>query len=328
MKTRRIAATLLAGLAALAGFDARAGGDAPAAAGEYLSVAQLRAKWGDPAGRIARIGGIEVYYKDEGQGPAILMVHGSQSTTRTWDHVAAPLVARGYRVIRYDVPPQGLSGPVSDEAAGRLRPVDIAEGLLAQLGVSKITFVGVSSGGTLGIFLAAKRPDLVERLVLSNNPADTVSTAHQVYPPALAEAQRAAKAAGGFRSQAYWDAFLDYYAGVPSRFDRGIREQYYDVNRRVAEPNYYALAAVVADQPKAKAAMAAVRAPVLLLWGAQDALLLPPAADALASYLTQAQVSKLMLPDVGHYPPLEVPARYAQVVAAWIEAVTPSGSTP
>ncbi len=328
MEIRCFAATLLLAAAALAGVEARAGNGAPAPADGYLTVEQLRAKWGDPAGRIALIGGVEVYYKDEGQGPAILMVHGSQSTLKTWDHVAVPLVARGYRVIRYDVPPQGLSGPVSEEAARQLRPVDIAEGLLAQLGVSKITFVGVSSGGTLGIFLAAKRPDLVERLVLSNNPADTVSTAHQVYPPAFAEAQRAAKAAGGFRSQAYWDAFLDYYAGVPARFDRGIREQYYDVNRRVAEPNYYALAAVVADQPKAKAAMAAVRAPVLLLWGAKDALLLPPAADALASYLTQAPVSKLMLPDVGHYPPLEVPARYAQVVAAWIEAVTPSGSAP
>jgi pimeloyl-ACP methyl ester carboxylesterase len=330
--TRRLVESLLVAVAALAGMDPAAGAErapAPAPApADYLTLEQLRGKWGDPAGRIALIGGVEVYYKDEGRGPAILMVHGSQSTLKTWDHVAAPLVARGYRVIRYDVPPQGLSGPVSEEAARRLQPVDIAEGLLAQLGVSRITFVGVSSGGTLGIFLAAKRPELVERLVLSNNPADTVSTAHQVYPPAFAEAQRRAKQAGGFRSQAFWDAFLDYYAGVPSRFDRGIREQYYDVNRRVTEPNYYALAAVVADQPKAKAAMAAVRAPVLLLWGARDALLLPPAADALASYLTQAQVSKIMLPDVGHYPPLEVPTRYAQVVAAWIEAATPGGGTP
>jgi pimeloyl-ACP methyl ester carboxylesterase len=30
-----------------------------------------------------------------------------------------------------------------------------------------------------------------------------------------------------------------------------------------------------------------------------------------------------MLPDVGHYPPLEVPARFADIVANYIEAVTP-----
>jgi pimeloyl-ACP methyl ester carboxylesterase len=291
--------------------------------GDYLSVEALRAKYGDRAGRIMEIGGVEVYYKDEGKGPAILMVHGSQSTLKTWDGVAPRLIERGYRVIRYDIPPQGLSGPVSVAAAARLQPVDIAEGLLARLGVDRVTYAGVSSGGTLGVFLAAKRPDLVERLVLSNSPADTVSNSHQVYPPSFAEAQRQAREAGGFRSQFFWDQFLDYYAGDPSRFDRDIREQYYDINRRQPEPNFYALTAVVADQPRAKAAMAAVRAPTLLVWGARDALLLPAAADALASYLTGTQVSTLMLPDVGHYPPLEVPARFADIVANYIEAVTP-----
>ena len=76
-----------------------------------LTLEALRAKYGDTHGRIAVIKGIEVYYKDEGRGPVILMVHGSQSTLKTWDHVA-PLLTRHYRVIRFDIPPQGLSGRV------------------------------------------------------------------------------------------------------------------------------------------------------------------------------------------------------------------------
>ncbi len=211
---------------------------------------------------------------------------------------------------------------VSTSSAAFRRP-EVIPDMIRELGVDRITYAGVSSGGTLGVFLAAKRPDLVERLVLSNSPADTVSNSHQVYPPRFAEAQRQAREAGGFRSQFFWDQFLDYYAGDPSRFDRDIREQYYDINRRQPEPHFYALTAVVADQPRAKAAMAAVRAPTLLVWGARDALLVPAAADALASYLTGTQVSTLMLPDVGHYPPLETPARFAQLVLAFVEAATP-----
>ena len=108
----------------------------PATAGENITVEQLRAKYGDRAGHIAVIGGVEVYYKDEGKGPAILMVHGSQSTLKTWDYVAAKLTKR-YRVIRYDIPPQGLSGHVSDEAEKAMQPTDVAEGLLKILGVDK-----------------------------------------------------------------------------------------------------------------------------------------------------------------------------------------------
>ena len=55
-----------------------------AAEGEPLTLQELRAKYADPAGKIALVGGVEVYYKDEGAGPAILMVHGSQSTLKTW----------------------------------------------------------------------------------------------------------------------------------------------------------------------------------------------------------------------------------------------------
>ena len=292
-----------------------------AAAKPYLTVEQLRGKWGDRRGRIAVIGGVEVYYKDEGRGPAILMVHGSQSTLKTWDKVAPVLTSR-YRVIRYDIPPQGLSGTVTDEQAARLVPVDIAEGLLAKLGVKRVTVVGVSSGGTLGVFLAAKRPDMVERLIVSNMPSDPVSSGHMTISPDFLEAQREAKETG-FQNQRFWNAFLDYFAGDPKRLDAGIREQYYDVNRRVPEKHYLALVAQVANQEKAIAAMNSVTAPTLLIWGARDALLVPASADRLASRLTQAQVSKVMLPDVGHYPPLEAPERFGKLIAAYIEAATP-----
>lgn len=320
------AASLLLGTAAA--FAATPPGNSAAATTSvvkpYLTVQQLRAKYGDRRGHIATVAGVEVYYKDEGKGPAILMVHGSQSTLKTWDKIA-PILARRYRVIRYDIPAQGLSGSVPDEVAAQHLPTDIAEGLLAQLGVSKITFVGVSSGGTLGMFLAAKRPDLVERLILSNTPADPVTTGHMTYTADFADAQREAKETG-FQSQHFWNAFLDFFSGDPRRLDAGIREQYYDVNRRAPEKNYLAFVARVADHEKALATMNAVTAPTLLVWGARDPLLIPSSADALAGYLAHAQISKIMLPDVGHYPPLEVPQRFAQIVAAYIEDATPLAS--
>lgn len=291
------------------------------AAGPTLSLDELRDKYREPAARIATIEGVDVYYADEGAGPAILMVHGSVSTLKTFDAVAARLVGR-YRVIRYDVPPQGLSGPVSDEAAARLQPADVAEKLLERLGVASVTAVGVSSGGTLCEFLAARRPDLVRLLVLSNTPSDPVDASHLKQPDDFVAAQREAKETH-FQSQRFWDLFLAYFAGEPARMTPDIRAQYYDFNRRAPERNALSLVAQVADHAKAVVAMARITAPTLLVWGARDPLLTPDAADALQAYLTHARVSKVMMDDVGHYPPLEAPERFADIVAAFIEGAAP-----
>ncbi len=293
----------------------------PPANGPWLSLAQLRAKYGDPSAKIARIGGVDVYYKDEGRGPAILLLHGSVSSLKTYDGLAAQLVDR-YRVIRFDVPPQGLSGPVPDAALAALKPTDIPEQLLAQLGVTRVTVVGVSSGGTLGVQLAAKRPDLVQRLILSNAPAEQVRIAGQTLAPPLQKAVDDFKRRG-YMSRDYWDAFLDFYAGDPARYGPKFREQIYDMNRRAPRPNVVGLVAVVEDHEKAVAAMAGVTAPVLLIWGGADPLLPYTAMDALEGYLKNAQVSRIRLPDVGHYPPVEVPERYARLVRAYIEDALP-----
>jgi pimeloyl-ACP methyl ester carboxylesterase len=294
--------------------------DAAPAADQRLTLSQLRARYGDRAGRIADIDGVEVYYKDEGSGPAILLVHGSASTLTTYDDVS-PILRKRYRVIRYDVPGQGLSGTVSD-AVATLDPADIAAGLLERLKVSKVTAVGVSSGGTLCIYLAAKYPELVERLVLANTPADPVDTSRMHQPQDFLDVQREARQTH-FQSQRFWDLFLDFFSGEPARMTPRIRREFYDFNRRTPDPNELALVAKVSDHARAAEAMSRVRAPTLLVWGARDALLTPPSADVLAGYLTETSVSKLILPDVGHFPPLEVPARFATIVASYIEAVTP-----
>jgi pimeloyl-ACP methyl ester carboxylesterase len=290
----------------------------------WLTVEDLRQKYGLPGAHITKIGGVDVYYMDEGQGPAILMIHGSSSSLRTWDGVVARLKGR-YRTIRYDIPPMGLSGPVSDEAAAKLKPTDIPIALLEHLGVKTVTVFGVSSGGTMGVQLAAARPDLVERLILSNTPADPVTTGHLRESPAF-KAEEAQMAKTGFSSRRFWTLFFDFFAGDPRRYSPAMQTQFYDINRKTPEKNRISLTAVVADHAKAVAAMNAVKAPTLLIWGGADPLLVPKSADALESYLTSTRVSKIFLNDVGHYPPIEVPGRWTDIAVAYMESDKPPAS--
>jgi pimeloyl-ACP methyl ester carboxylesterase len=297
----------------------------------YLTLAALRAKYADPKGHYTQVDGLEVYYKDEGSGPAILMIHGSSSTLHTYDFVAAKLIDR-FRVIRFDIPDQGLSGPVTDADLARLKvdpkvgTSDIAEHLLDQLGVKSATVAGVSSGGTMALYLAAKRPDLVSRVIVSNSPSDPIETLRSSRPtaPEMIAMQKKIEAdPAHFQTREFWDVDFGNLAGVPSRITPAIREQYYDFNRRPPSKNRIAFSSKVANHQFSLDQFNRVKVPVLLLWGARDPMLGVNWADVLARYLIQAQVSEVILPDVGHYPPLEVPERYAQIVAAFMEAATP-----
>ncbi|HEY9091190.1 alpha/beta hydrolase [Parasphingorhabdus sp.] len=289
---------------------------------ERLTIKQLRAKYQDEQSRYMNIGDVEVHYKDEGQGPVVLLVHGSLSTMRTWDGVAEKLTDR-YRVIRFDLPGFGLSGRISDKAVAEMQPTDIPQILLERLGVTKVAAAsGVSSGGTMVAMLAAKNPGLVERLILSNMPSDPVRTDHMKPPPELtAELEKARET--GFQAPSYWKEFFNFYFGVPARATPELQREYYDFNRRVPEKHPIAFIAQVKDGKETTPLFASLTIPVLLVWGSTDPLLPDAAAHRLAEYLEQAKISKLFMPDVGHYPPLEIPGRFGKIIGNYLEAVTP-----
>lgn len=297
---------------------------ASAAAHPYLTLTQLRKLYEDKDSRYFTVGGLKIHYKDEGprNAPVLLMVHGSESSLRTWDVITQKLKAR-YRVVRLDLPSYGLSEGPTDAALKVLVPTDVPIGLLDHLKIGKVTYVGVSSGGTMGMYLAARRPDMVERLILSNTPSDPVDTSHLKLSPAFVAAMDRAQKSG-FRDADFWVQFLNYFAGDASRMSARTHKEYYDFYRRVPEKNLIGLIARIGDGKQATIEMARVRKPVLLLWGTADPLLPESALNAIGRYLSNAQISKVAMPDVGHYPPLEVPERFAQMIAAYVEAATPN----
>lgn len=289
-----------------------------------LTVAQLRAKYADRQSRYMTVKGMEIHYKDEGprRAPVLLLFHGSQSSLRTWDRITV-LLKKRYRIVRFDIPGYGLSSPATDEAAKTVQPVEITEGLLEGLGVKKLAAaVGVSSGGTMAMYLAAKRPELVERLILSNTPSDPVDTSHMVQTPAFLAAQDRARKTG-YQDFDFWDQYLSFFAGDPARISRKTRMEYWDFNRRSPEKYPIAMVARIGDGKQAAIEMAKIKTPTFLVWGSGDPLLPEAAVTAITRYLKNATISKVLMPDVGHYPPLEVPDRFARWIETYVEAGVP-----
>ncbi len=112
---------------------------------------------------------VKLYYREEGSGPPLLLIHGFGASTFTWRHVA-PDLARDHRVIAVDLKGFGQSDKPFDE---RYSAYDQAE-LLAQLIEDKdlrdLTLVGHSFGGGIALLLALEAKQRLQgritRLVL------------------------------------------------------------------------------------------------------------------------------------------------------------------
>ena len=176
-RPHRIAAALLLG-AVLGAGPARAA-DAPASAPSASTASTagttrvlpreaMIARYADAASRFADIEGVRVHYKDEGAGPAILLVHGTFGDLGDWDGWARVLTPH-YRVIRLDLPAFGLTGPVPSGNYSVDRMLSLVDALMDRLGVERLAIAGVSYGGLTAFRYAATRIERVTGLVLANS---------------------------------------------------------------------------------------------------------------------------------------------------------------
>ena len=108
---------------------------------------------------------IDIYYEDQGSGPAVVLTSGWPFDSRSWEPQVHPLLAAGYRVITYDRRGFGRSsrpgtGYDFDTLAADLGTV------LNELDLRDVIFVGHSVSSMVGVLAAAADPDRFARLIL------------------------------------------------------------------------------------------------------------------------------------------------------------------
>jgi len=115
--------------------------------------------------------GVQIAYRDEGDGEPVLLIHGFASNSEVnWVGTSwiKALGDAGYRVIAIDNRGHGESEKLYDEAAyGADIMAEDARRLLDHLGIGEAHIVGYSMGARIGSFLTVKHPKRVKSLVLS-----------------------------------------------------------------------------------------------------------------------------------------------------------------
>lgn len=107
---------------------------------------------------------VHLYDAGDPRQPAMLLVHGLGDDADTWRHVVPQLIKR-HRVIAVDLPGFGRSGPMPSKADAEVH-LYVLRGLLAELGISKVSLVGHSMGAMLCHRLALEKPRFIRSLTL------------------------------------------------------------------------------------------------------------------------------------------------------------------
>ncbi len=113
----------------------------------------------------ANIRGVTVFYESQGEGPAIVFVHGLGGTSNVW-HAQRATLSRYYRVITYDLSGSGRSDKSRRQFAIDAWADELA-GLLDHLAVPAAVVVGHSMGTVIVQRFAAKYPQRTTALVLA-----------------------------------------------------------------------------------------------------------------------------------------------------------------
>lgn len=115
--------------------------------------------------RVALPGGVVIAYTDSGgSGPVIICLHAIGHGARDFDELTRRLTPQ-YRVLAFDFPGQGNSGPDSVPASGT-RYAELLSHFIERLDLTSVVLVGNSIGGAASIRYASTHPQRVEALVL------------------------------------------------------------------------------------------------------------------------------------------------------------------
>lgn len=111
------------------------------------------------------VGKTKVAWYERGQGPPLVMLIGTGSTMAEWDPALLQLLARHHRLVLFDYPGVGMSGPWRGRGFDSLAAA--TAGLISAIHLPKADVLGWSMGGFIAKRLAIDHPAQVSHLILA-----------------------------------------------------------------------------------------------------------------------------------------------------------------
>jgi len=248
-------------------------------------------------------GDVTLHYRVDGDPDGFPLVFANSLGTdfRLWDKVVA-LLPEGLRILRFDKRGHGLSS--CPPGAYRIEQlVDDCAQLMRALKFDNSLFVGLSIGGLIAQGLAARHPDLLRAMVVSNSAARVGSA--ELWRERIGELRRAGIESIADNIMQRWFA-RDFHQRHALELS-GWR----NMLTRTPLEGYIGCCAALADCDFS-ASTAALELPALFIAGSEDGATPPELVRASANLVSGARFE--LIDNAGHLPCVEQPEIYVHIL--------------
>jgi pimeloyl-ACP methyl ester carboxylesterase len=271
------------------------------------SVEQLAPRWAPPPSTFIDAAGLRVHVRDEGaphDPTPIVLLHGTGASLHTWDGWARRL-RRDHRVVRFDLPGFGLTGPTPDGVYSIERYVETVIAVADRLGIERFVLAGNSLGGYAAWATAVLHPERIDRLILVDAAGYPVQS--QSVPLAFRIARMPVLGpllGQGLPRSVIERSVRDVY-GDPSKVTPELVDRYFDLATRTG--NRAALVARFEQTQPGRLAgrVPELRVPTLILWGGKDRLIPLENGERFAREIPGGRL--VLFDGLGHVPQEEDP---------------------
>ena len=282
----------------------------------------LVARWAPPPSDFITVRGMVVHVRDEGprnDPEPIVLLHGTSASLHTWDGWTQVL-KRQRRVVRFDLPGFGLTGPFAGEySADDYRGDTYARFVLDVMDAMKLpraVLGGNSLGGEIAWRSASLAPDRVTKLVLVDATGLEFTPESVPLGFLLARLPVFSTLSESILPRELVAASVVSVYGDPAKVTPELVDRYYQLTLR--EGNRRALSQRLRQlEPGAAASrLAQLTQPTLILWGGRDRLVPPAVGVELQKRIAGSQ--RLVFDPLGHVPQEEDPAATVRPVQAFL----------
>ena len=279
----------------------------------------LDALWDDygAGGVCAEADGMVVHSRASGpeDAPVLVMIHGTSASLHTWEPLRERLDGE-FRVVAYDQPGHGLTGPHPDGLYTYRGMEDGLEAALDAHGVGRAVLVGNSMGGWVAWRAALAMPERVAGLVLidpSGMPTEEEAEGNLAFRLAANPVGRAVLRHVTPRGMV--ESSLRESVSQEAVVTDAAVDRYWRLTRRPG--NRDAMTDMFAtSREDLSGRLGEITVPTLVLWGEEDALIPVSSAARFRDAIPGAEL--VVYPGVGHLPMEEVPDAVAEDVRAFL----------
>ena len=282
-----------------------------------LPASELEQRWAQPPSTFIEVEGLRVHLRDEGprdDPTPIVLIHGTSASLHTWDGWTDAL-RNDRRVIRFDLPGFGLTGPNAAQDYSMAVYVHFVLALLDQLGVQRFAMGGNSLGGEVAWATAHAAPQRVDRLILVDAAGYAFESTSVPLAFRVAALPGLRALMGHLLPPGMVENSVRNVYGDPSRVTPQLVQRYSDLARRAG--NRHALTVRMAQRNTGREQdIRDLKLPTLLLWGALDRLIPPVNGERFAKDIAGSKL--VVFEGLGHVPQEEDPAATVAVVQQFL----------